>query len=199
MGGMSDLDVLLTEASETGESAGRRLKAVIEHIEQLGPVFQDEGMLDELKAAAADAYDCAVDFPMEVRKMITEPHPPYTLDDVYDSVQKVLAEVTIPPMRLVLGVPTEAETVVGEPPVTDYDLRIEFADGTAEDVPNIHGVQIQHRPSATFPFGFQEVGLEYDAEGNPVNHKHVAGYFAAEDGEFHPFSPIEKPAPFDGW
>lgn len=64
---MNDLDVILTEAAAKGEAAGARLRAAIENLP--GPENAgDDHLFAELRAAAADAYDAAVDLPIELRE-----------------------------------------------------------------------------------------------------------------------------------
>lgn len=66
MGAMNELDIILTEASEKGEKASKRLNAAIDAIE--GNLGGRSIKCQELRAAAADAYDAAVDLPIEIRE-----------------------------------------------------------------------------------------------------------------------------------
>lgn len=141
-------------------------------------------------------------------------HPPTkTLDDVWESVEKLnerlpeptsnydylsVEDVVKPPVAPDLtGPEQQASAALNEPdvPATNYGVRITFADGSGYDIDNVDGVQVRDKAHNTFPFGFVEIP---NPDGSPSGNW-GAGFWSPEDGAFRPFDPTQQPNPNGGW
>lgn len=192
MGAMSELDIILTQASEKAEAGSRRLRAAYNAVANFRECFTDPHDFDEaiaeLSGAHADAYDAAVDLPIELRQFFDEPDPvPTETEPQLVTLVKEIHE------KLVNGTVTNySPGAVVEHPPTGYGVRIYYADGTMEEIHDVDGVQLANLNDGTFPFGF--MNIEEDDQDGPGGHR--AGYWD-EDGRFEPFSDREQPRP--GW
>lgn len=199
MGAMKDIDIILTEAAAAGEAAGRRMtKAIDQLCERYDELpVTDFDLIDEMRAAAADAYDAAVDPPITLREALnltddTEPQLVRLVREIHEAVTTLESA----PGDIVQLPADEAPEVP-----TNFGARIIYADGTAEDLDNVDAILVHDKRTGEFPFGFQETEPDektgLDATEEPPAHR--AGFFRPEDGEFVPFSGEQQPKPFNSW
>lgn len=206
MGRMKDLDILLTEATTAGEAAGRRMNLALERLIQADSDSSEANARTEIRAAAADLYDAAVDLPIAIRAELEAANgPEHTLDDVWADVQTLL-ERTAPEIRTtdqpVTGVDDIIAAELADPPEPSrYGVRLTFSDDSGADYDDVTGVQVYDKVTETFPFGFLELEAETtQPDGTKeTTREYRPGFWKPEDGEFVPFSAVEAPAPNGGW
>ncbi len=154
MGRMSDIDIILTEASEKGEAAGVRLRSAIDTIDAYyGGTGNYQGLMTELRAAAADAYDAAVDLPIELREALSAPTASApTLDEL---IERELDKLTDAITNLAaLVAPEEApDPDFDAAPDTPYRIVVEYSDGRVEQLEKVAEFRLIDTPTNQWLIG----------------------------------------------
>lgn len=192
MSRMSEIHIELTESLDTLNEQAARLTRIVDgqedfssrnvqeiadEVQQLGQNIQE--VADQLHPNSTVAREAAAAFPLFA-------------DAIFKADNELHGGPDLQPILAVgggvLGTVTDEGLVIPDTPVppTDYGVRILFADETGDDYDNIDGIQVFHKTSGTFPFGFVR-----NEEG-----EHVAGFWT-EEGAFEPFDARQTPRP--GW
>lgn len=208
MGRMKELDTILADASRDGEAAGRRLKEAIDALESWIEATDERAgagqLFAELKGAADDAYDAAVDLPLELGRFFNVADDPRLAaaalkveadaePELVKMVREIHAFVT-QPRRILMGFDgskTDDVDLTRIMVLPSDDGGPEFADLGAgpspEEVPTRYGVRITYGDGTSEDLDNIDSVLVRDKETNtfPFGFQEVDGEVEElGDGDF---------------